>query len=61
MWGSEAESVLFAELLLNAGCPENAETEDALESEGGFRDMSEQSAEMHVFLPGSLDRLLARF
>lgn len=52
--GSDAASVLFAELLLNAGCPENPVTEYELEGEGGFRGVGEQSAEMRIFLPGSL-------
>ena len=51
--GSDAASVLFAELLLNAGRPENPVTEYELESEGGFRGVGEQSAELHLFLPGS--------
>ena len=52
--GSDAASVLFAELLLNAGRPENPVTEYQLEGEGGFRGVGEHSAEMHLFLPGSL-------
>lgn len=52
--GNDTASVLFAELLLNAGCPENAATEYTLEGEGGVRGVGEQSAEMHIFLPGSL-------
>jgi len=52
--GSDAASALFAELLLNAGRPENPVTEYQLEGEGGFRGVGEHSAEMRIFLPGSL-------
>lgn len=52
--GSDTASVLFAELLLNAGRPENPVSEYQLEGEGGFRGVGEHSAEMQIFLPGSL-------
>jgi hypothetical protein len=52
--GSDAANILFAELLLNAGRPQNPVTEYELEGEGGFRGVGEQSAEMRIFLPGSL-------
>lgn len=52
--GSDPASVLFAELLLNAGRPDNPVVEYQLEGEGGFRSVGEHSAEMQLFLPGSL-------
>jgi len=52
--GSDAASVLFAELLLNAGRPDNPVNEYQLEGEGGFRGVGEHSAEMRIFLTGSL-------
>lgn len=52
--GSDAASVLFAELLLNAGRPDNPMVEYQLEGEGGFRGVGEHSAEVQLFLPGSL-------
>jgi hypothetical protein len=51
-FGSDVGNVLFAELLLNAGQPENLTDEYELEGEGGFRGVGVTSAEVTLFLPG---------
>ena len=47
-------AVLFAELLLNVGRPDNLIDEYQPEGEGGFRGVGEHSAEVQLYLPGSL-------
>jgi hypothetical protein len=44
----------FAELLLNAGCSWNQVREYQLEGDAGFRGVAPMSAEVRIFLPGSL-------
>lgn len=53
-FGNDEGSVRFAELLLNASCPQNSVNEYVLEGEAGFRGVGEHSAEVRLFLPGSL-------
>jgi len=53
-FGSDHGSALFAQLLLNAGRPEDAWTEYVLEGEGGFRGVGVCSAEVALYLPGHL-------
>jgi len=50
-FGNDEGSVLFAELLLNAGQLENPVNEYALEGEGGFRGVGIWSAEVTLLLP----------
>lgn len=50
--GKDVGQALFAELLLNAGQPENPVDEYELEGEGGFRGVGVWSAEVRLFLPG---------
>ena len=50
-FGSDAGDVLFAELLLNAGQPQNLTDEYELEGEGGFRGVGVLSAEVTLYLP----------
>jgi hypothetical protein len=45
--------VLLAELLLNAGCPENQVREFDLEGDAGVRGVAPMSAELKIVLPGS--------
>jgi len=52
--GSDRALVRLAELLLNAGRPDNPVVEYQLEGEGGFRGVGVHSAEVQIFLPGSL-------
>lgn len=52
IFGSDAGLVLFAELLLNIGLPQNEETEFALECEsGGNRAVGVNSHEANLFFP----------
>jgi hypothetical protein len=44
----------FAELLLNAGLPHSETDEIALEGERGFRGVAPGSAEIRIWLPGSI-------
>lgn len=53
-FGTDRASVLLAELFLNASRPENPINEYQLEGEGGFRGVGIFSAEVNLFLPGSL-------
>lgn len=53
-FGTDHGNVLFAELLLNAGRPEDASTEYWLESEGGYRGVGVCSVEATLYLPGHL-------
>ncbi len=52
--GSDRALALLAELLLNAGRPDNPVLDYALEGEGGFRGVGIHSAEAMFALPGSL-------
>lgn len=55
IFGNDAALVLFAELLLNIGLPQNERTEFALESEsGGQRAVGVSSQEARLFLPDHL-------
>ena len=54
--GSDRGSMLFAELLLNAGQPQSLTDEYELEGEGGFRGVGVFSAEVTLYLPGHLFR-----
>lgn len=56
-FGGIEGSCRFAELLLNASRPTNDELEFALESEIGFRGVGPGSAEITIWLPGSLGNL----
>ncbi|MFY9222376.1 MAG: hypothetical protein WAQ98_06900 [Blastocatellia bacterium] len=51
-FGNDKGQVLFAELLLNVGCPDNVVEEYELEGEQGFRGVSPRSAEITLILPG---------
>ena len=53
-FGSRIATALFAELLLNAGNPENPDNEYRLEGPGGFRGVADHSAQISLWLPGSL-------
>jgi hypothetical protein len=53
-FGLDRATVRIAELLLNASRPENDVLEYELEDEGGFRGVGVHSAEVRLFLPGSL-------
>lgn len=53
-FGGDRAMVRTADLLLNAGRPENEVLEYKLEGPGGFRSVGVHSAEVHLFLPGSL-------
>lgn len=53
-FGNDRASVRFAELLLNASMPQNPVVEYQLEGERGFRGVGVESAEVQLFLPGSL-------
>ncbi len=46
--------ILFAELLLNVGLPQNEQDEYALEGENGFRGVGINSAEAILLLPGHI-------
>ena len=52
--GSDHGMVLFAELLLNASRPDATVTEYEREGELGFRGVGPGSAEVTLFLPGSI-------
>jgi hypothetical protein len=52
-FGTDTGSVRLAELLLNAGQPDNPEDEYALEGDGGFRGVGYLSAEARFWLPRS--------
>jgi hypothetical protein len=54
VWGSDRALVNLAELLLNAGRPNNPVLGYNLEGEGGFRGVGIHSAEVTFWLPGSL-------
>lgn len=56
-FGSLQGSCLFAELLLNASQPSNTQLEFALECECGFRGVGPGSAEISIWLPGSIGNL----
>ena len=56
-FGSLRGSCHFAELLLNASQPSNTQLEFALECECGFRGVGPGSAEISVWLPGSIGNL----
>lgn len=56
-FGSIEGSCRFAELLLNASRPTNDQLEFALESEIGFRGVGPGSAEITIWLPGSIGNL----
>jgi hypothetical protein len=51
--GFGTDTARLAELLLNAGQPNNSENEYALEGDGGFRGVGYLSAEARFWLPGS--------
>lgn len=53
-FGSREATARFAELLLDAGNPDNPDVEYRLEIEGGFRGVADLSAEISLWLPGSL-------
>lgn len=53
-FGSDRGSVLLAELLLNISRNENTVDEYELEGEAGFRGVGPGSAEVRLWLPGSL-------
>lgn len=53
-FGARAGVVRLAELLLNAGRPSNEVVEFRLEAEPGFRGVGPTSAEIAIWLPGSL-------
>jgi hypothetical protein len=46
--------IRLAELLLNAGLPENEQVEYDLESELGYRGVAAWSHELKIVLPGSV-------
>jgi hypothetical protein len=54
LYGSDRGFVNLAELLLNAGRPDNPVLEYNLEDEGGFRGVGVHSAEVTFWLPGSV-------
>ena len=56
-FGSLQGTSLFAELLLNASQPSNKAMEFQLECECGFRGVAPGSAEIEIWLPGSLGNL----
>ena len=56
-FGSLEGSCHFAELLLNIGQPTNTQLEFALECECGFRGVGPGSAEITIWLPGSIGNL----
>jgi hypothetical protein len=56
-FGGLEGSCRFAELLLNASRPSNCQLEFALESELGFRGVGPGSAEITIWLPGSIGNL----
>ena len=51
---SDQGTVRLAELLLNASLEDNDQDEFQLEQEGGFRGVGPLSAELRIWLPGSL-------
>jgi hypothetical protein len=51
---SDEGTARFAELLLNAGLNDNGQDEFQLEQEGGYRGVGPLSAELGIWLPGSL-------
>jgi hypothetical protein len=53
-FGSDRATVRLAELLLDAGRPDNPVQEYELEGEGGFRGVGVHSAEVSLYLPGSM-------
>jgi hypothetical protein len=53
-FGRDGGSVLFAELLLNAGRLENSVNEYSLEGDAGVRGVGPMSAEVTLFLEGSI-------
>lgn len=53
-FGSRVGAARFAELLLNAGNPENPDDEYQLEGDGGFRGVAPNSALIRLWLPGSI-------
>lgn len=56
-YGSDQATCLFAELLLNAGLADNQQLEFRLEGECGYRGVGPGSAEIALWLPGSLGYL----
>jgi len=52
LFGTDAGSARFAELLLNASLPESNGVEYDLESESGYRGVGVSSAEVRLILPG---------
>jgi len=53
-FGNDKASVLLAELLLDASTPQNPVVEYELEGELGFRGVGKHSAEVQLWLPGSI-------
>lgn len=56
-FGADEGACRLAELLLDAGAPDHDVNEFSLEGECGFRGMGPGSAELKIWLPGSLGHL----
>ena len=60
-FGDAQPSCLMADLFLNAGLEANSQLEFQLEGECGFRGVGLESAEIMIWLPGSLGHLDSEF